>query len=699
MYFGSQYYRPPFPNKCDWERDFKNMQELSFNTVKFWAVWNRIEKEIGCFDFEELDELVLLAEKYNLKVVINTIPEGAPYWALEGNEDALYETCSGEKVTYGGPANIPSGGWPGLCFDSPQGARLALNFIEKTAEHFSSNDNVIAIDVWNEPHLEPMFDYRDDILCYCKYSCNKFSEWLKLKYGTLEKLNEKWYRNYSSWSEVTPPPRFGTYADMMDWRIFWLYNLRDWLKLRVEAAKKGAPNKKIQTHVAYSATLGNRINGGLANELGDEFLLAPEVDIFGLSSFPKWLMGKEHIISHFAHNEIIAEAARGKIYYQVELQGGAGKAGILGSEVPNARDIRLWNWNTIASGGKGVLYWQYAPEPSGTESPGFGLTGFEGENTERSLEASKCSKILNVDILDRMRRTLSTNAIYLSRNSQVFSYCANRQEEIYSGNVFGIYKAAYKKSIPIRFCHEDYLEDLKTDGIKSLFLPMTLTLSNREIVAFIEFVKAGGTIIAQACPGLFDEAALLDQKSLLLKELFGLQHIDIEATPDWGEVTANLQDSGKSFNGMLYRQVVRPIDNSVKVQAEFEDGHPAITEKRLGKGKAVWIGTFCSYYYHKTSDVAVEDILTCFMDKGGYDIIKSIEVNHEIIVKEMYAPVIRLHETDNEYVLIAVNHSLKNSEVIIKFNSSQKIQHEAYKNNILTLKLKQSDGMLLRWEK
>lgn len=699
MYFGSQYYRPPFPNRCDWDRDFKNMQKLGFNTIKFWAVWNRIERKPGCFDFEELDELVLLAEKYNLKVIINTIPEGAPYWTLEGNEDALYQTCNGEKVAYGGPANIPSGGWPGLCFDSPEGARLALEFIEKTAEHFSRSDNVIAIDVWNEPHLEPMFDYREDILCYCKYSCHKFLEWLKSKYSNLEKLNEKWYRNYSSWSEVTPPPRFGTYADMMDWRIFWLYNLRDWLKLRVEAAKKGAPSKKIQTHVAYSATLGNRIMGGLANELGDEFLLAPEVDMFGISSFPKWLMGKEHLISHFAHNEIIAEASRGKIYYQVELQGGAGKAGILGSEVPNARDIRLWNWNTIASGGKGVLYWQYAPEPSGTEAPGFGLTGFEGQNTERSIEASKCCKLLNMDLLDRLHRVLSTNAIYLSRNSQVFSYCAGRQEEIYSGSVFGIYKAAYKRSLPIRFCHEDYLDDLKTDGIKSLYLPMTTTLSKREILAFIEFVKAGGTIIAEACPGLFDEAALLDQKSYLLKELFGLQHIDIQATPDWGEVTAKFIDSGEEFKGLLYRQVVSPMDSSVKVHAEFDDKQPAITERRLGKGKAIWIGTFCGYYYHQTRDVAVENILTGFMDKGGYNIIKSIEVNHKTVKKRMFAPVIRLHETDKEYALIAVNHCLEDAEVTIKFNSVQKIHHDAYKNNVLTLKLIQSDGMILSWKK
>lgn len=108
----------------------------------------------------------------------------------------------------------------------------------------------------------------------------------------------------------------------------------------------------VQTHVAYSGILGNRIVGGLGNELGDEFLLAREVDWFGLSSFPKWLMGPDHAYRHLIHNEMVAEAAHGKLFYQVELQGGAGKPGLLGGEVPDAGDVKIWNWNTKSAGGR-----------------------------------------------------------------------------------------------------------------------------------------------------------------------------------------------------------------------------------------------------------------------------------------------------------------------------------------------------------
>ena len=75
MYFGAQYYRPPFPDRTCWERDFLNMKQLGFHVVKLWAVWNDIERKPDHFVFDDLDRLTELAGKNGLKVIINTIPE------------------------------------------------------------------------------------------------------------------------------------------------------------------------------------------------------------------------------------------------------------------------------------------------------------------------------------------------------------------------------------------------------------------------------------------------------------------------------------------------------------------------------------------------------------------------------------------------------------------------------------------------
>lgn len=695
MIFGAQYYRPPFPSRDCWERDLGHMKELGFNTVKFWAVWNWIERTKGVFDFEELDSLVAIAGKHGLRVILNTIPEGAPHWTLAGNEDSLYTTKVGEKIRYGGPPNIPSAGWPGLCVDKPESAALVELFIEKVASHYREMENVVAIDVWNEPHLEPMFDYRNDMLCYCDHSAREFRAWLAARYGSLEILNEKWFRSYADWNEVLPPPRFGTWTDMMDWRLFWIENLRRWLRGRVEAARRGAPDMVIQTHVAYSATLGNKLSGGLANELGDEFSLAPEVDVFGLSSFPKWLQGKNHVYVHLAHNEIVAEASRGKMYYQVELQGGAGKAGLLGGEVPDRRDITLWNYNTVAAGGKGVLYWQYAPEPAGLESPGFGLTGFEGQDTERSLAASRCAILFDKPGIDSAKRVLSSNAIYLSRHSDVLCFCDERREELYAGSVDGAYKAAYLSGIPARFVHEDYLGDLESDGVKTLYMPMPLVMSGPETAALLRFVESGGTLVAEAGIGLYDRNGKLDQSCLALREIFGLKHVEIQALPDWGfarargraqarigcvravssatvqaPATAHTRpspDLGAGFSGKQYRQIVEPMDG-VEVVAEFEDGQPALTERKLGAGRAVFIATFAALSYHELEDQATRNLVAGYFAKGGYPQIRDIAVTGDNAKTPSLWPVARLLENEDEYLLVLVNHMTESASFELEFN-------------------------------
>jgi beta-galactosidase GanA len=311
-----------------------NMARLGFNTVKLWAVWNWIEPKRGELDFSELDELCALARRHGLEVVINTIPEGAPPGASKGNADALYRTAKRREDRVRRPAQPAERGLARALHGQAGSGRLVAGFIRAVADRYRLDENVVAIDVWNEPHLEPMFDYRGELLCYCDHSRAAFRAWLANKYGTIEALNEAWFRKHAGWEEIEPPPRFGTWTDMLDWRLFWMANLARQLRLRVEAARQGAPGKTIQTHVAYSATLGNKLTGGLANELGDEFSLAREVDVFGLSSFPKWLQGKDHPFVHLAHNEAVAEASRGKRFYQVELQGGGGKAGFLGGECP-----------------------------------------------------------------------------------------------------------------------------------------------------------------------------------------------------------------------------------------------------------------------------------------------------------------------------------------------------------------------------
>ena len=650
MYFGAQYYRPPFPDRTCWERDFLNMKQLGFHVVKLWAVWNDIERKPDHFVFDDLDRLTELAGKNGLKVIINTIPEGAPYWLYEAYPDCLYETVEGKKITMGGPANLPTGGWPGLCMDNPEVSDLVCNFIFRTAEHYRDNSSVIILDVWNEPHLEPMFDYKNELLCACGASKRAFRDWLKVRYGSLERLNEAWFRRYSDWEEIVPPPRFGTYTDMMDWRRFWLYNLAGWLKRRVEAARRGAPGKLIQTHSASVDYMGASSNGALGIELSDEFLLAREVDVFGLSSFPKWLMGetkRDYDLSHLLQSEIICAASREKVFYQAELQGGAGVPGFLAHKVPKREDIRIWNWNTIAAGGKGVVYWQYAPEPAGMESPGFGLTGFNGENTERSLEAGRCAKLFEAYELDRSRPVPAINGIYLSRNVDLLFFAAGAQEEKYAHSIYGVFKSCAEGGIPVRFVHGDYMESAWEEGLRVLYVPMALSLSDEEQSRILKFAEMGSRVVLEAAAGLYSEMGEIsvggsNSPCPMLEAAFGAEEISLDAGD--GEIPVMDKEGAVLCEGLYYRQTMKAARG--KVTGWFEDRTPAVAEVEYGKGEIRWTGTFPGAAVKDAGSRAAAEFIQKQFKAEGYSLFSVLEAP-ELIV--------RLLQTENGPVMAAIN--------------------------------------------
>lgn len=406
--------------------------------------------------------------------------------------------------------------------------------------------------------------------------------------------------------------------------------------------------------------------------------------MFGLSSFPKWLMGREHIYRHLLHNEMISEAAHGKVFYQVELQGGAGKPGLLGGEVPDARDVKLWNWNTILAGGKGSMYWQYAAEPAGIESPGFGLTGFLGENTERSLAAGEMARYFINSGMDNAKKVPAVNAIYVSRKTDVLCFSADKKEEMYAGSLSGVFQAAYRRSIPIRFFHEDFLDELPESGIRFLYLPMLLSISAKEIEAFKRFVEAGGTLVAEAGVGLYSDHGVLNENQAALRELFGLEHREIQGLPDWGDVELFDQENGHVYTGRFYRQVVVPGSDCI-VKARFADGEAAITERSAGAGKAVWIGSYLGYPYEKKHEKSTGELLTSYMNPAGYEALESIEVSAAESDLPL-APVVRLLADGEKRFLLVVNHTEKPAEIRVKAKGESKC---------FTIHLEASEGTVI----
>ena len=129
--------------------------------------------------------------------------------------------------------------------------------------------------------------------------------------------------------------------------------------------------------------------------------------------------------------------------------------------------------------------------------------------------------------------------------------------------------------------HADFVDSLWEEGLRTLYLPMPLSLSAHEIDALRTFAERGGTIVSEAFPGLYDEGGHLETSALALRTIFGLEHVEVQNNPHDGAAMLYPLDGTPAFAGRLYRQIVRPLDGT-QVLAKYADGLAAATSCSLG---------------------------------------------------------------------------------------------------------------------
>jgi beta-galactosidase GanA len=591
---GAQYYRPPNPPREDWRRDLERMKDAGLNTVKFWACWSWINQSEHEFDLADLQELIDYAGEIGLDVVVNTIIENAPYWLEERAPFARYRDHEGRDIHLTAAMNTPGGGWPGLCFDNEEVRTAAARFLESLVKRFDRHPALTVWDVWNEPHVEPASYYPERIYCYCDASVGRFVAWLREKYGDIRHLNDAWSRRYSSWSQVEPPRAFEAVPDMLDWREFWVANLRSWLSWRVETVRTAGATVPVMTHVALSG-----FTGQLATHSLDEFTLTDDVDAFGTSSFPTWLMADDHV-EHLFNLDTARDAARGKPFWQAELQGGRGRRdGLASTGQPAPEVVALWMWNSLAAGATGVMFWQWRPELLGPESPGYGLCAPDGSLTERVTAVSRFSRVAALPQLRDRVTDLPTLALLVSRRTALHAYATDRTMALYRDAVMGAYRLLTDRDVAVTVLHED---DVERDGvpprIRTIYWPMPSVASTELVAGMVAFVDAGGRLVAEAGPGEYADTGhrRTDVPAGELARVFGRSQV---------ETTTPSEDECIDLDG-AHVNVAWQIESSrldgAQVVGTFRDGSPAVTVNSYGEGTGVLISSYPSLAYNKDAD-------------------------------------------------------------------------------------------------
>ncbi|NBC02388.1 MAG: cellulase family glycosylhydrolase [Bacteroidetes bacterium] len=658
----------------EWRADLQQIKDLGFNTVRTWVEWQRVEPREGEYHFENLRLLMRLADEVGLKVFIQMYADSAPEWLGNQFSDAKFTTQSGVQVE-------PQAA-PGYCVDHAGVHEVMMDFYTETAKVANEYDNFYGWDLWSEPHIINWsnIDYVQNAqFCYCSYTQERFRNWLRDKYGSLDNLNTAWHRSFNSWNQVSPP-RFSTilsYTDYLDWKTFIYEKLQEDLADRYNAVREADQSNVITSHAAVSSII---ISPHMGVGATDDFLMADAVDYYGVSIYPKhnhperhWPAWRVMNMMDFSRSANIDNNG----WYVGEMQAGKGTIALLVSDPVTPGDHNVWAWTAISKGARGVNIYAYHPMSSGYESGGYGLINQDGTLTDRAYNVGEIAQTVteNNDLFLKSKPVPAEVAIVYNPLSQMVGGAQRRSD--YPGghhdSLIGYYRVFAENNIPVDFIHRQDLGNKDLSQYKLVVLPWSMMLTDEAADGIKQFVEYGGHAVAEVRTAWNDERGYASERipGMGLTEVFGVYEDQVWMREELLEFpildrehpATKLLQAGQNLTGTLYGSSFKPYSGSkIQILGTFGlTGKPAITVHEYGEGEAMMIGTFLGLANHPELNEGnsafvkglanwadVERKVTSFHDGSDSAIID-----------------IQLHENEDGYLLFAINHAETEEEVSI----------------------------------
>jgi beta-galactosidase len=578
------YYYPEHWDSTQWERDFQNMAKMGFEFTHFAEfAWAQLEPEEGRYDFKWLDRSLQLAEKYKLKVILCTSTATPPVWLVRKHPDVLATNEDGTQMDHGGRQHAT--------FSSNYYRQYSMKMIEELGKRYGKDNRVIGWQLDNEPRR---------FLDYGKDAPQRFRDWVRKKYKTIDAVNKAWGTNF--WS--------GTYSDFQEINIplhkQWGMNLHQQLDHYRFADEETATFLDEQARVLRKYTSPSQYITsnyipmydvgyiGMSKEL--DFVAYTRYMVYGgdRGIGPKGYRVGDY--SRIAMANDFFRPLKGA-YGVMELQPGQVNWGSINPQpLPGA--IRMYLWHVFAGGSKFTCTYRYRAPLYGYEQYHYGIVGTDGVTpTPGGKEFSQF-----IQEISGLRKKYDAKAQlpkpYLQRKTGILINTDNVQglnlnkqttEWNTEGHFLKYYKAVKSFGAPVDFVRDT--TNFTTYPV--LIVPAYLMIDQQMIDKLTKYAENGGNLVMSCRSGIQDRNGHLWEAKFYepMWKLFGaeVESYDLLMPHSPDKIRFNNQE----YLWTSWGDLLKP-NQGTEIWATFEGdfyaGTPAVVSHKLGKGTVTYIG-------------------------------------------------------------------------------------------------------------
>ena len=567
-------------------KDIEMLKGAGCNVVTLGVfAWAALEPREGVFTLDWMGDIIDRLYENGIYTVLAT-PSGArPKWLADKYPEVLRTDESRRKLLFGGRHNH--------CLTSPVYREKTARIDKVLASRFGSHPGVILWHLSNELSGD----------CHCPMCQERFRQWLRQKYGTIEELNRKWVtafwsHTYQDFSQIESPSSIGETAVHglnLDWKRFITDMTREFVQCEIKAVRS-ASSLPVTTNFMYYFDGYNYAD------------LAEDIDIVSWDTYPNW--HKRSLHETALDNGMWHDVMR-SLKSQPFLQMESSPTSTNWQGVSKLKDpglLRAQSLQAIAHGGDGAMYFQVRQSAGSSEKFHGAIIDHYGEKDTRVYRetAQTGQALASLSCLAGTGMESQVLMIYDWENNWAREDAQGpRNDGLHFKQLcMNFYRGLRRLGLNVDL--KDQTCDLSP--YKLVIAPMVYLFRDDFDQKVKKYVEEGGTVVVTFWSGIVDESdrCFLGGTPHGLMEVLGLRSTEIDGLFDeeTNEIEA-VEGSNWPFSRKYqcrYLCELPGLTTAVPLMVygkRFYAGTPALTVNSYGKGKAWYLAAHAEPDFYK----------------------------------------------------------------------------------------------------